>query len=115
LVGLLILRDKTLVSAGADGRVCKWLLDEEDPLSFAIEAHTWAVTCLAYDGKSLVSGGEDGIKMWDVETGKFVRELSSGFRAAWTVAIDEEIIVTSVLRGNECIMEVCFVFQIDLS
>lgn len=115
LVGLLILQNKTLVSASADGKICKWSLEEEDPLSFSLDAHAGAVTCLAYDGKSLISGGEDGIKMWDVETGKFVRKLSSGFRAAWKVVMDEEIIVTSIMRGNECTMEVCFASQTELS
>jgi WD40 repeat protein len=72
----------------------------------SIKAHENAVTCLACDGKQIVSGGEDGVKVWDLQTGKLTDEISSDIAAAWQIGMDEERIVVGVSKNDRAVMEV---------
>jgi F-box and WD-40 domain protein CDC4 len=75
-------------------------------LLFSINSQVAAVTCLTCDDNHIVSGSDDGVKLWDLKTGKLVDQLCSGIVAAWNVAIDGTRIVACVMRGSETVMEV---------
>ena len=60
-----------------------------------MEGHRSAISCLCIAGKSLISGGFDGIiKEWSLPSGELVRSLgghSSAVRAVWAHAHDDVI------------------------
>jgi len=99
------MQGRKLISAGADGRVCVWSLDD-NTLLFSIDAHNSAVTCLVSDDEHIYSGSESSVKMWDMNTGKFLSEVWTGIQGAWNLAIDDKIVASAVLRGGETVLEV---------
>lgn len=51
-----------------------------------IAAHDSSVTALQFDGRFLVTGGNDGrVRLWETETGRYVRELTEGGECVWRV------------------------------
>jgi WD40 repeat protein len=60
---------KTLASSSNDGNVQLWNVTSGENLHIFTGAST-NNACFTSDGKSLLSGGKDGIKVWDVETGE---------------------------------------------
>lgn len=66
LVGQLQLdpRTDTLLTGGSDGRVLVFSLKSYEA-RHVLEAHTTSVTCLQFDERFIVTGGNDGrIKLW---------------------------------------------------
>ncbi len=66
---------------GESGDTSIWLWNvAEGKTVFKLEGYTLPVGSLAFspDGKTLASGGDDGtIRLWDVEKGKFIRQMDS--------------------------------------
>lgn len=52
-----------------------------------------------------MSGAEDGVKVWDIETGKLVKQICSEINAAWNVGIDDSKIVACLKRDRDTVME----------
>ena len=66
-----------------------------------------SVTSLQFDDTRIVSGGSDGrVKIWSLESGQLVRELSQPAEAVWRVAFEEEKAVIMASRSNRTVMEV---------
>lgn len=54
----------TLLTGGSDGRVIVFSLESYRPVH-VLEAHSTSVTCLQFDKRFIVTGGNDGrIKLW---------------------------------------------------
>lgn len=69
-----------------------------------LKGHSWPVTSVAFspDGQTLISGGDDTIKLWDMNTGQTIRTLK-GHASSWlesaitsvAVNVDGELIASS--------------------
>ena len=96
LVGLLELSDKYLVSAAADSTLRVWDPRTGENLS-KLKGHNSAITCFQHDGLRIVSGSERMLKLWDIKTGKFVRDLLSDITGSiWQVSFDSDRCVAAV-------------------
>ncbi|KAF7587520.1 hypothetical protein BBP40_007079 [Aspergillus hancockii] len=72
-----------------------------------LAAHDNSVTSLQFDSTRIVSGGSDGrVKVWSLQTGQLLRELSSPAEAVWRVAFEEEKAVIMASRSGRTVMEV---------
>lgn len=104
LVGLLELSDRYLVSAAADSTLRVWDPKTGENLS-KLKGHNSAITCFQHDGLRIVSGSERMLKLWDIRTGKFVRDLLSDITGSiWQVSFDSDRCVAAVhtsKNGNE--------------
>lgn len=98
LVGLLELSKDYLVSAAADSTLRVW-----DPKNgeniHKLEGHTGAITCFQHDSLKIVSGSERMLKLWDINTGKFVRDLLVDITGGiWQLRFDYNRCVAAVQR-----------------
>lgn len=105
LVGLLNLSHERLVSAAADFTLRVW-----DPkngyCSQVLAAHTGAITCFQHDGDKVISGSDGTLKLWDIKTGKFCRDLLTGLSYVWQVRFDSRRCVAAVQRNAMTFIEV---------
>ncbi|KAI5284018.1 SCF ubiquitin ligase complex subunit cdc4 [Ascosphaera aggregata] len=105
LVGLLDLRANRLVSAAADSTLRIW--DPENGRCRSIlTAHTGAITCFQHDQTKVISGSDRTLKMWDVRTGEFVKDVLSGLNGVWQVKFDDRRCVAAVQRDRLTYIEV---------
>ncbi|ODQ66037.1 WD40 repeat-like protein, partial [Nadsonia fulvescens var. elongata DSM 6958] len=100
LVGLLNLNGTTLVSAAADSTLRVWN-PEDGTFIHKLEGHAGAVACFQHDDHKLVSGSESTIKLWDIKTGKHVKDLVSGCEATWQVRYNTRRCVAAVKLNGE--------------
>ncbi|MCJ1393241.1 SCF ubiquitin ligase complex subunit cdc4 [Xylographa bjoerkii] len=105
LVGLLDLQRDRLVSAAADSTLRVWD-PENGHCKSTLSAHTGAITCFQHDGQKVISGSDRTLKMWDVKTGEFVRDLLTDLSGVWQVKFDERRCVAAVQRNNLTYIEV---------
>ena len=83
-----------------------WSLVTNAPIH-RLAAHDNSVTSLQFDDARIVSGGSDGrVKIWDLNTGTMVRELSQPAEAVWRVAFESERCVVLASRSGRTVMEV---------
>lgn len=68
--------------------------------------HSAAITCFQFDVDKCVSGSEGSIKLWDLRTGTFVRDLVSNMSGAWKIQLDDRRVVCAVQRNNQTWFEV---------
>lgn len=105
LVGLLSLSHDRLVSAAADYTLRVW-----DPTTGqckqTLTAHTGAITCFQHDGDKVISGSDGTVKLWDLKTGKFSRDLLTGLTCVWQVRFDDRRCVAAVQKDNMTFIEV---------
>ena len=105
LVGLLDLSHDKLVSAAADFTLRVW-----DPAfgqcRSTLRAHTGAITCFQHDGQKVISGSDRTVKMWNVQTGGFVRDLLTDLSTMWQVKFNERRCVAAVQRNQMTYIEV---------
>lgn len=99
LVGLLDLTPSHLVSAAADHTLRIWSPDT-GALQHTLDGHSGAITCFQHDANKVVSGSDGTLKMWDVRTGVFVRDLLTELSGVWQVRFDERRCVAAVQRMN---------------
>ncbi|KAI7871952.1 WD40-repeat-containing domain protein [Mucor mucedo] len=100
LVGLLGLTNKYLVSAAADSILRVWSPDT-GICNHALSGHGNSITCFQHDDQKVISGSEGGLKMWDIKTGKFIRDLITEVDCVWRVAFDGRRCVAAVQKKNE--------------
>ena len=105
LVGLLDLQRNRLVSAAADSTLRIWDPDSGQCKN-VLSAHTGAITCFQHDGRKVISGADRNLKMWNVQTGDFVRDLLTDLSGVWQVKFDERRCVAAVQRGGLTYIEV---------
>ena len=96
----------TLVSAGADGQLCIWSLEDNEK-RFLVD-HSGPVQCMAMDKirSQVVSGSFDGVKVWDLKSGEMVKLLCTGNDTVWNVAMDDTHVVACLSRNNETVLEI---------
>lgn len=114
LVGLLALSDDFLVSAAADSTLRVW--DPKTGENFSkLKGHNSAITCFQHDSLRIVSGSERMLKLWDVKSGKFVRDLLSDITGGiWQVSFDPDRCVAAVQKhGNDT--EETYIEMLDFS
>ncbi|MFC7761050.1 WD40 repeat domain-containing protein [Catellatospora bangladeshensis] len=81
-----------LVTAGADGVICRWDLDRVAPMEPALRGHEggiWAVTGWtdAQGEVRLATSGQDGtVRLWDPRRARAVRTLEIGPVSIWGVS-----------------------------
>lgn len=97
LVGLLGLTNKYLVSAAADSILRVWSPDT-GICNHALSGHGNSITCFQHDDQKVISGSEGGLKMWDIKTGKFMRDLITEVDCVWRVAFDGRRCVAAVQK-----------------
>ncbi|KAJ1752520.1 SCF ubiquitin ligase complex subunit cdc4 [Coemansia sp. RSA 1821] len=73
---------------------------------FMLRQHTNAITCFQHDGTKIVSGADTTLKLWDVRTGRFVRDLLSNMTSVWQVRFDARRCVAAVNRNDVTCFEV---------
>lgn len=106
LVGLVTASRNALVSAAADSTVRVWDQDTGHA-RVVFRGHSGAITCVVNDDFKVVSGSQGMLKLWDVQTGKFVRDLVEGVDGSvWQVCIDWKRCVSAVQRGDVTVLEV---------
>lgn len=105
LVGLLDLSHERLVSAAADSTLRIWD-PENGQCKSTLCAHTGAITCFQHDGQKVISGSDRTLKMWNVKTGDFVKDLLTDLSGVWQVKFNERRCVAAVQRNNMTYIEV---------
>jgi len=105
LVGLLDLSHDYLVSAAADASLRIWD-PESGQLRHTLSAHTGAITCFQHDGHKVISGSDGTLKMWNIKTGRFIRDLLTNLSGVWQVKFNERRCVAAVQRENLTFIEV---------
>lgn len=105
LVGLLDLQQDRLVSAAADSTLRIWN-PEDGRCKSTLSAHTGAITCFQHDGQKVISGSDRTLKMWDIATGEFAKDLLTDLSGVWQVKFDERRCVAAVQRNNLTYIEV---------
>lgn len=107
LVGLLDLSHGRLVSAAADSTLRIWD-PENGQCKSTLCAHTGAITCFQHDGQKVISGSDRTLKMWNVKTGEFVKDLLTDLSGVWQVKFNERRCVAAVQRNSMTYIEVSF-------
>ncbi|EPB92633.1 F-box and WD-40 domain-containing protein CDC4 [Mucor circinelloides 1006PhL] len=97
LVGLLGLSNQHLVSAAADSILRVWS-PETGVCHHALSGHGNSITCFQHDNYKVISGSEGGLKMWDIQTGRFVRDLITEVDGVWRVAFDGRRCIAAVQK-----------------
>ncbi len=113
LVGLLDLQHDRLVSAAADSTLRIWD-PETGGCRATLKAHTGAITCFQHDGQKVISGSDRTLKMWNVATGTFVKDLLTDLSGVWQVNFNERRCVAAVQRNGLTYIEVSFLCVICL-
>ena len=67
-----------------------------------LAGHQGAITCLASDETRLIAGSEGGVKLWDIHTGKFKKDLVSGLgvQGVWQVTFNRRWLVCTLMRNG---------------
>ncbi|KAJ2080254.1 SCF ubiquitin ligase complex subunit cdc4 [Coemansia sp. RSA 988] len=73
---------------------------------FMLRQHTNAITCFQHDGSKIVSGADSTLKLWDVRSGLFVRDLLTNLTSVWQVRFDQRRCVAAVNRNDVTYFEV---------
>lgn len=114
LVGLLDLSHGKLVSAAADSTLRIWD-PENGQCKSRLCAHTGAITCFQHDGQKVISGSDRTLKMWNVNTGEFVKDLLTDLSGVWQVKFNERRCVAAVQRNSMTYIEVSYTIIFTLA
>lgn len=104
-----LLRDGTLVSGGADGRLLVATTTGTPRLQHRVIAHDASVVALqvAPSGRLALSAGADGrVVLLDVRTGKRVREVTERAETLWRIAVSANRLVVAGRRYNKVFIDV---------
>lgn len=81
-----------IVSGSADQKLRLWSAQSLQPIGVPLEGHNTVVWSVAFspDGQSIVSGGFKTLRLWDVQTGQTIRELTGHENAVLSVAFNPD-------------------------
>ena len=105
LVGLLGNSPNYLVSAAADASLRVWDSNTHE-LKHTFSSHGGAITCFQHDETKVVSGSEGSLKLWDIRTGAYIRDLISGNFSVWQVAFNGNMLVAASNRNSNTVFDV---------
>ncbi|KAJ5473026.1 hypothetical protein N7530_007027 [Penicillium desertorum] len=105
LVGLLDLKEDLLVSAAADSTLRVWN-PENGHCRSTLGSHAGAITCFQHDGQKIISGSDASVKMWDIRSGVFERDLLTDLSGVWQVQFDTQRCVAAVQRESVSYIEI---------
>jgi F-box and WD-40 domain protein CDC4 len=105
LVGLLANSPNYIVSAAADASLRIWDANTHE-LKHILGSHGSAITCFAHDETKVVSGSDGSLKLWDIRTGEYVRDLVVGIQSVWQVVFRNNVLVAATNRGGNTVFEV---------
>ena len=105
LVGLLGTSPNFLVSAAADASLRVWDANTHE-LKHTLASHSGAITCFQHDETKVVSGSDGTLKLWDIRTGQYVRDLVIGISSVWQVAFHGNLLVAASNRGGSTVFDV---------
>lgn len=105
LVGLLGSSPNFLVSAAADASLRIWDANTFE-LKHTLASHGGAITCFQHDEDKVVSGSDGTLKLWDIKTGQYVRDLVIGISSVWQVAFNGSLLVAASNRGGTTVFDV---------
>ncbi|ORX41010.1 hypothetical protein BD324DRAFT_640711 [Kockovaella imperatae] len=105
LVGLLGASPNYLVSAAADGCLRVWDQNNGD-LKHILASHTGAITCFQHDETKVISGSDGALKLWDIRTGAYIRDLVVGITSVWQVSYHDNILVAASNRGGSTVFDI---------
>jgi len=108
VIGLLELKDDCLVSASADATLRIWDPDT-GRVRQVLAGHLDAITCLSHDSEKVISGSSSTLKLWNIITGEFVRDLLTDLSGAWQVRFDDRRCIAAVHRNGWTYIEVILV------
>jgi len=100
LVGLLGLSTRHLVSAAADSTLRVWDATS-GKCKHVLAAHAGAITCFQHDDYKVVSGSDGTLKMWNIRTGGYIRDLLVNLTGVWQVGYDDRFCVAAVQRNGQ--------------
>ncbi|EPQ56130.1 WD40 repeat-like protein [Gloeophyllum trabeum ATCC 11539] len=116
LVCQLQLSRNLLATGGSDGRVITFSITPPTPpatgsnptfaIQHRINAHDSSVTALQFNDNLLVTGGNDGrVRLFEMKTGKPIRELSDPCECVWKVAFRKDVCAIMCKRAGKTVME----------
>ncbi|KAK4688612.1 F-box and WD-40 domain protein CDC4, partial [Tremellales sp. Uapishka_1] len=105
LVGLLGTSPNHLVSAAADASLRIWDSNSQQ-LKHVLSSHTGAITCFQHDETKVVSGSDGTLKLWDIKTGAYVRDLVVGISSVWQVQFNGSLLVAASNRNGSTVFDV---------
>lgn len=72
-----------------------------------IAAHDSSVTSLQFDKRFLVTSGNDGrVRLFETQTGDYVRELTESCESVWKVAYRNDMCAIMCKRAGKTVMEI---------
>nr|XP_018259611.1 F-box and WD-40 domain-containing protein CDC4 [Kwoniella dejecticola CBS 10117]OBR81769.1 F-box and WD-40 domain-containing protein CDC4 [Kwoniella dejecticola CBS 10117] len=105
LVGLLGISPNYLVSAAADASLRVWDTETLEAKT-VLSSHGGAITCFQHDETKVVSGSDGALKLWDIKTGTYIRDLVVGISSVWQVAFNGNLLVAASNRGGQTVFDV---------
>jgi F-box and WD-40 domain protein CDC4 len=105
LVGLLGISPNYTVSAAADASLRIWNSGDHE-LVHTLTTHGGAITCFQHDESKVVSGSDGTLKLWDIRTGQYIRDLVIGISSVWQVAFHGNLLVAASNRGGSTVFDV---------
>ena len=99
LVGLVDLSHGYVVSASADSTLRIWDPDTGE-CRHTLDGHADCITSFQHNGNMVLSGSKRTLTMWDVRTGKVVRDLLQDLSGVCQIKCDERRCVAAVQRGG---------------
>jgi F-box and WD-40 domain protein CDC4 len=105
LVGIIGLSPSYLVSASADSTLRVWDTNTGD-LRHTLTTHLGAITCFQHDDSKILSGSNDGLKLWNIREGTVVRDLLTGITGVWQVAFEGRWCAAAINANDTTMLEV---------
>jgi F-box and WD-40 domain protein CDC4 len=71
-----------------------------------INAYLTAVSALQFDEDYIVTGGDDGIKIWDVRSGQLIRKALDQATGVWRLQFSPTKLISAIQNGETTSIEV---------
>ena len=105
LVGLLGLSPNHIVSGAADASLRIWDANTHK-LKHILQSHGGAISCFQHDETKVISGADGTLKLWDIQSGAYVRDLVMGITSVWQIALNGSRLVAASNRQNSTVYDV---------
>ena len=105
LIGLLGVSPNYFVSGAADASLRIWDANNHQ-LKNVLPSNGGAITCFQHDETKVVSGSDGTLKLWDIRTGQYVRDLVIGISSVWQLAFNGNLLVAASDRGGSSVFDV---------